>query len=104
MHADGIGGNNTELSTMDDSGDHPSVLTIIDSRRSTLRMFDFKRACEEHVQEVLEKLDANKDTGYDTFPIKMMKIGATELAYPVSTLFNACIEKGKWPAERKKGE
>ena len=63
---------------MDDFGDHPNVLRIIDSKRSMSRMFDFKRTSEKQVQEVLEKLGANKATRYDTIPIKniMMKIGA----------------------------
>ena len=49
------------------------------------------------------KLDLNKATGYDTIPIKMMKIGASELARPLSVIFNAGIDEAKWPTEGKKG-
>ena len=68
------------------------------------RKFGFKQTNKQQVCEVLEKLDANKATGYDAIPIKMMKIGASELAHPLSVIFNACIEEGKWPTEWKKGE
>ena len=34
-------------------------------------MFDFERNSAKQVQEVLEKLDANKASGYDVLPIKI---------------------------------
>ena len=37
-------------------------------------------------------------------PIKMMKIGASELPRPLSVIFNTCIEEGKRPTKWKKGE
>ena len=67
-------------------------------------MLDFERINWEQVQEVLENHDTNKATVYDAIPIKMMKIGAAELAHPLSTLFNSFTEKGKWPAEWKKDQ
>ncbi|XP_078361285.1 uncharacterized protein LOC144645583 [Oculina patagonica] len=101
--ADGIGGDKAKLSTMNDFASHPGVRKIRNSVRST-RKFDFKQTYEQQVCEVLEKLDANKATGYDAIPIKMMKIGASELARPLSVIFNACIEEGKWPTDWRKGE
>ena len=43
-------------------------------------------------------------TRYDAIPIKMMKIGASELARPISVIFNACIKEGKLLTEWKKWE
>lgn len=43
-------------------------------------------------------------TGYDAIPIKMMKIGASELARPPSVIFNVCKKEGKLSTEWKKGE
>lgn len=34
-------------------------------------MFDFERNSAKQVHEVLEKLDANKASGYDVLPIKI---------------------------------
>ena len=34
----------------------------------------------------------------------MLKIGAEELALPLSTLFNSCISKGEWPSDWKRGD
>ena len=89
---------NTELSFMVNFADQPIVLRIAHSMRS-MRMFDLERNSAKQVHEVLQKLDANKASGYDAIQIKSVMIGAAELAYPIYKLFNVCIEKGKSPAE-----
>ena len=61
---------NTVLSFMVNFADHPIVLRIAHSKRS-MRMFDLERNSAKQVHEVLQKLDANKATGYDAIQIKI---------------------------------
>ena len=57
-----------------------------------------------NVEKVLQQLNPNKATGWDTIPPKFLKIGAKELATPLTTLYNTCIDQGEWPEDWKKGE
>ena len=57
-----------------------------------------------HVKDSLESLNINKATGCDGIPGKVLKIGAKELARPLMTLFNSCINSREWPSEWKCGE
>jgi len=52
----------------------------------------------------LESLRTTKATGNDAIPAKVLKLGAEELATPVTKLCNSCISSGKWPSEWKRGE
>jgi len=52
----------------------------------------------------LELLKTNKAMGNDAIPGKVLKLGAKELATPLTKLYNSCISSGKWPSEWKRGE
>ena len=52
----------------------------------------------------LESLKTSKATGNDAIPAKVLKLGAKELATPLTKLYNSCISSGKWPSEWKRGE
>lgn len=60
----------TELSFMVNFADQPIVLRIAHFMRS-MRMFDLERNSAKQVNEVLQKLDANKASGYDAIQIKI---------------------------------
>ena len=62
-------------------------------------MFDLKRNSAKQAHEVLEKLDANKASGYDAIPIKISDDWRRRTSLPTLQTFNVCIEKRKWPAE-----
>ena len=53
------------------------------------------------VKDSLESLNINKTTGCDGIPGKVLTIGAKELAKPLVTLFNTCINNRVWPSEWK---
>jgi hypothetical protein len=57
-----------------------------------------------NVEKVLQQLNPNKATGWDKIPPKFLKFGAKELATPLTTLYNTCIDQGEWPEDWKKGE
>lgn len=100
--ADGIGGTNAELSDSVDFTNHPSVQLI--REKSKAGAFEFQPVNETQVRNVLKSLDAKKATGCDDIPAKVLKIGANELALPLSTIFNSCISKGEWPGNWKRGD
>ena len=52
----------------------------------------------------LESLKTNKATGNDAILAKVLKLGAKELAIPLTKLYNSCISSGKWPSKWKRGE
>ena len=49
-----------------------------------------------NAENVLQQLNPNKATGWDAIPPKLLKIGAKELATPLTTLYNACIDRSEW--------
>lgn len=65
---------------------------------------DIEPVNSQQVYDQLKKLNANKATGHDKIPPKVSKIGAAELAIPLATLFNACIEKETWPSQFNRRE
>ena len=65
---------------------------------------DVKPVTQGQVLAVLESLNANKATGCDAIPAKVMKIGAKELSQPLTTLFNSCIHNRVWPSDWKRGD
>ena len=91
--ADGIGGKNAELLSEGDFSCHPSVQRITKESRNE-EVFEFQPVNKAQVQSALEALDTKKATGCDSIPIKVLKIGAKELAIPLTTIYNSCIRNG----------
>ena len=52
---------------------------------------------ENEVLQMLNSLDANKSTGPDNLPIKLLKMTALLIAKPLSQLFNMSLSSGKYP-------
>lgn len=104
--ADGIWGNvNTELSFMVNFADQPIVLRIAHSMRS-MRMFDLERNSAKQVHEVLQKLDANKASGYDAIQIKISDDWRCRTSLPNLQFTNFstfALKKESGRLSRKKG-
>ena len=52
----------------------------------------------------LSNLDPTKSIGHDLLPPKILKIASRELCYPLSDLYNRCIESCDWPLYWNKGD
>ena len=58
----------------------------------------------EQVRKALQNLNGSKSPGPDEVHPKMLRELAEELAYPLFTLFNKCMEHGRLPREWKAAE
>ena len=56
------------------------------------------------VQEAMASLKVKKASGYDSIPPFALKVGAEAIAISLTTLFDRCVNEGKWPQSWKKGE
>ena len=54
--------------------------------------------------DLLNKTDPTKATGYDDIPPKLLKLGATELALTITNLFNQSTQKSHFPTALKKSK
>ena len=62
----------------------------------------FSSTSVKEVNDLLNKADPTKATGYDDIPPKLLKLGATELAPTITNLINQSIEKCRFPTAFKK--
>lgn len=53
---------------------------------------------EREVLRILNSLDANKSTGPDKIPVKILKLSALIIAEPLSKLFNKSLSTGIYPS------
>ena len=67
-------------------------------------IFNFSSTTVKEVNDLLNKTDPTKATGYDDIPPKLLKLGATELAPTITNLINQSIEKCRFPTASKKSE
>ena len=102
--ADGIGGAAVERNSMEDFKDHASVQKIQQEYGISTQNIEIKPVTQGQVLAVLESLNTNKATGSDGIPPKALKIGAQQLAKPLTTLFNSCLSNNVWPSVWKKGD
>ena len=56
---------------------------------------------ELELETVLKNMDANKSPGYDNFSNKIIKLSATEIAKPLTHIFNLTFENGIIPEKLK---
>ena len=104
--AEGIGGKSAELRSMEDFEYHPDpcVQKMMAESTNLTQGIEVRPVTQIQVKDSLESLNVNKATGCDGIPGKILKIGAKELASPLMTLFNSCINNSVWPSEWKCGE
>ena len=67
-------------------------------------IFNFLATTVKEVNDLLNKTDPTKATGYDDIPPKLLKLGATELAPTITNLINQSVEKSRFPTALKKSE
>ena len=56
---------------------------------------------EREVLQIINSLDANKSTGPDNIPVKLLKLTAVLIASPLSKLYNKSLELGIYPSKFK---
>ena len=101
--AEGIGQVDANKNSLDDFNDYSSVTAITDSNPTDNQFLKFLKIETRDVEEALKGLNPRKATGWDQLPRKALKLGATEIALPLTNLYNICIEQGLWPNDWKKG-
>ena len=99
--ADGI----VDTSAVDDKvlATHPSVQNIT-QKMTGYQGFQFQNLQSFEVEKALQNVNVRKSTGWDGIPPMALKLGATELTNPLTSLFNSCITLGEWPLGWKRGE
>ena len=66
--------------------------------------FSFRNVNRAEVLGTLEKLNPHKATGHDNISPRILRMAASEIATPLTTLYNKIISEGIWPDEWKWGE
>ena len=102
--AEGIGQVDANKNSLDDFNDYSSVTAITDSNPTDNQFLKFLKIETRDVEEALKGLNPRKATGWDQLPRKALKLGATEIALPLTNLYNICIEQGLWPNDWKERE
>ena len=99
--ADGIG----DPSAIDNNvfSTQPSVQSITQNMAG-YQGFQFQNLQSFEVEKALQNPNVRKSTGCDGIPPVALKLGATELTNPLTSLFNSCITLGEWPLGWKRGE
>ena len=82
--------------------DHPSVKTIEENHQG--KSFSFNTVSDACVLKTLRNINPHKSTGYDMIPPKLLKLGASVLASPLTDLVNMFLRKGCFPSALKKAE
>ena len=82
---------------------HPSVQNIT-QKMTGYQGFQFQNLQSFEVEKALQNPNVRKSTGCDGIPSVALKLGATELTNPLTSLFNSCITLGEWPLGWKRGE
>ena len=80
--------NNSELPVPLTRKTHESLSTI-----------DFST---EDILKIIRNLNPNKAQGHHMISIRMIKISDTSICRPLKLIFQACLESGKFPMNRKK--
>jgi len=80
---------------------HPSIITINHNHPRTNNAFNFQQTTQETIYEIIDDMEMKKSSGYDDIPISFIKTLKYELAQPVSTLINSCINAGIFPSNFK---
>ena len=98
-----VGDKNELRENETDLSKHSSIQSII-NHSNNVEDIGFHQFDAVKVEKVLQQLNPNKATGWDNIPPKFLKICGKELATPLTTLYNKCIDQGEWPEDWKKGE
>ncbi len=79
---------------------HESIQAIRKHCKSATE-FKFHKVSVDYIHKILSKIKANKATGFDNIPPKIMKICADEMAVPMTDIINTAIENNIFPDDMK---
>lgn len=85
-----------------DFENYPSIEAIIRNKRSNTVGFNSTNI--EVVQQLLQDININKSSGHNSITPKLVKLSATAIAAPITSIFNSAIIKCKYPRQWKKGQ
>ena len=80
---------------------HPSLRLINSNKPNGYTNFTFSPITPSHITEIITELQNKKSSGYDDIPASFIKHLKHELAIPLSSLINSCINKGIFPSNLK---
>ena len=100
--ANDIGGSNATNLSESDFELHPS-LSSIEKAIENQDNWSFDRVNQTQVQTLLEGLNIKKATGWDSISPRLLRTAAKGITDSLTTLYNNCIDQGKWPEEWKRG-
>ncbi len=83
---------------------HESILRIKAHHSNVDIPFTFKPVHPDYVKNILSKLNANKSTGCDNIPPKVVKLCADELCGPMTDMINSAIRNNVFPDDMKKAD
>lgn len=79
------------------TADHPSVTKI--KNRWLDNEFHFRKVSRSEVLEALEKLTPHKAIGHDLVSTSVLRMAASEVVSPITSIYNQIIAQGTWPDE-----
>ena len=77
--------------------DHPSIVTIKTKFCPQGQTFDFVHITANDVKSCIINMGSKVSTGYDGFPVKLLKVGADPLSMIISELINMPIDECTFP-------
>jgi hypothetical protein len=91
-------------STIEKHANHRSIQKNKEKFCNNENEFCFREVSRHCVYKKMRSLDPKKATGYDNFPVKLIRGASMELSYPVTILFNTCIRQAVFPQQMKYAE
>lgn len=85
---------------LDRHQDHDSIKAIRNNVKHG-KCFSFKPVSVEYVKNILSSLNANKSTGCDNIPPKMVKLCAEELSVTITESINSAMKNQQFPSDLK---
>ena len=79
-----------------------NIVLPTDLPQLTNKCLDSKHFLNSNIAKIITHLDPNKAHGHDMLSIWMIKLCGNSICTPLSTIFNDCLNKGKFPHEWKK--
>ena len=77
---------------------------LLTTQLAQIYNFQFLRVNKVELETALQGLNSSKSDGWDGIPSMALKIGASELSIPLTTLYDVCISSCEWPAMWKRGD
>ena len=79
-----------------------NIVLPTDLPQLTNKCLDSKHFLNSNIAKIITHLDPNKAHGHDMLSIWMIKLCGNSICTPLSTIFNDCLNEGKYLHEWKK--